>query len=128
MALNFKTPGGDRTLIAALLTIAPLFVFVKDLFTGRELSGTLMFLTPMIGLGVGLWFKRPWARWLTVLALVLLAARNGYLLLTLGFSWMRLIGSLGSAYTAYLVWKHFSPAAIAADEEEEKPMISLVLL
>jgi uncharacterized protein YegJ (DUF2314 family) len=78
--------------------------------------------------GIGLWFNQQWARWATVLLMVLLSAECAVLMLTKKINLLRGVYLPLSLYGSWLVWKEFSPTKITEAARKKRPLISLVLL
>ncbi|MBN9691641.1 MAG: DUF2314 domain-containing protein [Verrucomicrobia bacterium] len=140
MALPFRTPGGERTSDAIVTLLwGGILSFVGFRFWSNPslgIAGWLLLLLglPLLASGVLLWFRRGWARWPAVVILGLLAAAQAWGLASQGFGWWRAFLLLALAWTAVDVYRHFSPAELAAQDAadessgEGKPMISLALL
>lgn len=141
MALKLRTPDGERT-AAALLTIlwGGAFCWIGFRFPVQlrpVVSGWMLVVAgmPLVASGVLLWLRRGWIRWPSSALLTLLALAQMGGIASWGFGWGRLFILLGLVWTAFDVFRHFSPHALASSESEAtdgesgpRPMISLALL
>lgn len=142
MPCKLRTPGGERTLNAVLTLlwgIALCWIGVRFwLNPNLGIAGWLLLVIglPLAVTAVLLWFRRGWARWPATGLLSLLALAQGWGLMSRGFGWGRALILVGLAWTAYDVFRHFSPDALAksrpdsneAPDGSSRPMISLALL
>jgi uncharacterized protein YegJ (DUF2314 family) len=136
MALKLRPPGGERTWIAIAFMALGSYVGVNSILRPSLIFGIPAAL--LLIFGVGLWFKQQWARWGAIAVQAFLAGYWIYSLFSKGWNWMDAGCFIGSGYFIWCLWKHFSPARMAAEDspppdseaesdEDKKPMISLVL-
>ena len=135
MSFKLRTPGGERTWLAIAFTALGLYVGINSIWRPSFIFGIPAAL--LVIFGVGLWFRQQWARWGAIAVQTFLAGYWIYSLCRKGLNWTDAICFFGSGYFIWCLWKHFSPASIAAaaaaapdaeTEDDKKPMISLVLL
>ncbi len=129
MASKFKTPGGDRTFLSLLLLLGNLFQLGLIYFRKPPARPELPAIFAGLAIaGAGLWFKKQWARFLGIILSLYFSAFFFYHLFVQGFSLKRLFYAAAPTYVAWWIWRAFSPQKIAEEEDEQKPMISMVLL
>ena len=139
MPFKLRSPGGERTLDAALTMLWGGLLIWAGLPSGT--SGTpgaagglnLAMGSLLLVAGVLLWFRMGWVRWPAVGLLGILALTQAWGLFSRGFGGGRLLALFALAWTAWDVFRHFSPRSLAESEpdpadERTKPMISLALL
>jgi uncharacterized protein YegJ (DUF2314 family) len=135
---RFPFPGGERALTAGAVIVVGLslsWVGIRFWMSSSvSFAGWLLLALglPMSASGVGLWFRRAWARWPAVGFLVLLMVGQAWGVATKGGTWGRVALLVGFAAVAWSVFRDFSPSALASDRTApgagEKPLVSLVLL
>lgn len=135
MAFKLSPPGGERTFDAALTLVFGLLVCAMATPLWPQ---PLTYPVPavaivgliLVGAGVGLWRRQAWARWPVIALMVLLAGLAAAKAVTEGVSFWRVAAPFALLWHAWDVFRHFSPAALAASDPDanEGPMISLVLL
>ncbi len=136
---RFRFPGGERALTACVVFMVGLaFAFVGIHYWMSQflsLAGWLLLVLglPLAASGVGLWFCRGWARWTALPLVVLLAVTQVVGLVTKAPTMGRIALLVGFLAMAWSIHRDFSPASLreaglVGGDEEEKPLVSLVLL
>lgn len=126
MAFKLKTPGGERTSYAIGAVGFGIYIAIDSFIHGRSVGGAIGLLLAVIG--VGLWFNQQWARWLGIGLTAVAVTFMGVHMAQHGIRWWGVIGMGVGVWSAWGLWKEFSPGKIAESEDKPKSMISLVLL
>src|SRR5437870_2981255 len=112
MRLKLQPPGGERTWLAAVALAAGIISAFTAFRQGSLLFTVLGLL--FLGCGAGLWFNQQWARWATIVLMLLLAADCATLLVLKGVTLFRAFYLAAALLGAWQVWKEFSPARTGA--------------
>lgn len=106
---SLRSPGGQRAWIALLVLGAGAILLAAGIIRRLEplfVAGPVLLLT-----GAGLWFRRPWARWLGVVVFAGYAAWFAWSLGLNGFKFYPLLGVIFTGHFAWRIWKEFAPAS-----------------
>lgn len=129
MKLRLRAPGGETTWTACLMMIGGVWFIVKAFGPGikhpikLEIIGTIWTAT-----GAGLWFRQKWAKWLGMVASLYYSLQFAWDLVTVGYTLNRALGMISVGYFTWLLYKDPLGVQPEAKDEENGPLISLVLL
>lgn len=98
---DLRPPGGGIAFLAALCILAGAFFAI----TGGD-SWYTRFVCPLfLPLGIGLWLKYSWARWIAFIVFVLLSAISLLMLMNVGISVKSVLRSVMVLATVYSLWE-----------------------